>query len=165
MNASVAKRFNISLGTTMVLTNILFLVPQLIWGRKLIGLGTIANMSLVGYTSDFCTMLENKFLPAEMFQTQPYRSITFAIALVLFLISAALYMNADLGLTPADSIPSMISQYSHLPFFAVRMGWDFLMILIGLLAGGKITIGTIILAFTIGPSVAWIGKLMKRTAR
>ena len=44
MNSSVAAKFGISLGTTLVCTNALFLVPEIIWGRKLIGIGTIANM-------------------------------------------------------------------------------------------------------------------------
>ena len=89
-----------------------------------------------------------------------YRSLTFAIALLLFLISAALYMNAGLGLAPFDSIPTMVSSHTHLPFFIVRIIWDFTAILIGVLAGGHLTIGTVILAFTVGPAVSWIGRMM-----
>lgn len=162
MNASVSDRLGIQLGTVMIILNIIQFIPEFIWGRKHIGIGTIANMVLIGYTSDFCTFLENRFIPPEIFTTQPYRTIIFIPALILFLISAALYMNAGLGLSPFDAIPTMFSNHFRLPFFAVRMGWDFIAILIGLIAGGNLTIGTVILAFTVGPAVAWIGNLMKK---
>lgn len=160
MNTSLAVRFELSFGTLMVLSNGIQLIPEIIWGRKLIGIGTVANMTIIGYTSDFCTMLEEKYLPEIIFTSQPYRSLTFAIALLLFLISAALYMNAGLGLAPFDSIPTMVSSHTHLPFFIVRIIWDFTAILIGVLAGGHLTIGTVILAFTVGPAVSWIGRMI-----
>ena len=128
----------------------------------MIGIGTIANMVLIGYISDLCRMLEAEYLPAMLFTAQPYRTLTFSIALLLFLISVALYMNADMGLAPFDSIPQMVASSSRLPFFIIRMLWDFIIILIGVAAGGNLTIGTVILAFTIGPAVSLIGKVMKR---
>ena len=160
MNTSLAVRFGLSFGTLMVISNGIQLIPEIIWGRKLIGIGTVANMTIIGYTSDFCTMLEERYLPEIIFTSQPYRSLTFAIALLLFLFSAALYMNAGLGLAPFDSIPTMVSSYTHLQFFIVRIIWDFTAILIGVLAGGHLTIGTMILAFTVGPAVSWIGRMM-----
>lgn len=160
MNASLSGRFGITFGTTMMLVNLLLFLPELIWGRKLIGLGTIANMTLIGYISDFCRMLETRYLPSSIFQDQPYRVIIFTVALLLFLISVALYMNADMGQVPYDSIPTMISEYRHIPYAPVRIVWDCSVMLIGILAGGHLTIGTVILAFTIGPAVTFIGKLM-----
>ena len=69
-------------------------------------------------------------------------------------------MNADLGLAPFDAIPTMVSRKSKLPFYAVRMAWDALAIIVGVAAGGQLTVGTIILALTVGPSVSWIGRKM-----
>ena len=162
MNASIALRTGISLGTVMVTLNAIQLIAEIIWGRRFIGLGTIVNMAAIGYISDICTMLEERYLPEWLFTAQPYRTATFAIALVFFLISAALYMNSETGLAPYDAIPTIISSSTHLPFFAVRMAWDFLAIAIGVAVGGHLTIGTVILAFTMGPTVAWIGRMMKK---
>ena len=128
MNASAASRLNMSLGSVMLTINAILFIPEIIWGRKMIGIGTIANMTLIGYTSDSCTFLEGKYLPSEIFTAQPYRTITFAIALVLFLVSAALYMNAGLGLAPFDAIPAMASEHIPIPFYALRMAWDFIAI-------------------------------------
>ena len=162
MNSSIATSLTVGLGPVMVCLNIALFIPQLLFGRKMIGVGTLANMTLIGYTSDFCTMLERKYLPEEMFTLQPYRTITFTVSLILFLFFVALYMNSDMGLAPFDSIATIVASASNIPFFIVRMLWDFLVILIGIIAGGKLTIATVILAFTIGPAVSWIGKGIKR---
>lgn len=160
LNASLSYRTGISLGTVMVCTNALLFIAELIWGRQYIGPGTIVNMLCIGYVSDFCTMLWNRFLPQWIFQEQPYRAAVFASALFFFLISVSLYMNSDSGLSPFDAVPKIISKASHIPFFAVRICWDFLAILIGVLADGILTIGTIIIALTIGPAVSMIGRAM-----
>ena len=161
MNSSVAMRTGLSLGIVMVSMNAVQLVAELVWGRHYIGLGTLVNMTAIGFISDFCTYLEEKYLPDFIFTVQPYRTLTFIVALAFFLVSVALYMNADLGQAPFDSISTMVSQHTRLSFTLVRMAWDFLMIIIGIIAGGKLTIGTVALALTIGPSVSFIGKFIK----
>lgn len=162
MNSSLSKHFGISFGNTMVLTNLILFIPELIWGRRLLGLGTIANMTLIGYISDFCRMLETKYIPSAIFQEQPYRSLVFIAALIPFLFFVALYINADMGQAPYDSIPTIISERLHLPFAPVRIIWDCFIILIGIIAGGHLTIATVILAFTIGPAVTFIGRLFNK---
>ena len=164
MNSSIAARTGITLGTVMVSMNAIQLIVQIIWGRRFIGIGTIVNMTVIGYIADFCTMLEESHLPSFLFSLQPYRSLTFAIALIFFLISAALYMNSETGLAPYDAIPTIISSAAHLPFFAVRIAWDLLAIAIGIASGGHLPLGTVILAFTIGPTVSWIGRAMRKEA-
>ncbi len=161
MNNSIASRFNLSFGTTMIVTNAILFIPELIWGRKLIGFGTIANMTLIGYTSDFCTMLENRYLPEEMFTEQPYRVITFIAALATFLFFVSIYMNAGMGQAPFDAVPTMASEKLKLPFKYCRMCWDFLAIIIGMAAGGHLTVATVILAFTVGPTVSFLGKAIR----
>ena len=164
MNSSVAMRTGLSLGIVMVSMNAVQLVAELVWGRHYIGLGTLVNMTAIGFISDFCTYLSSLYVPQYLFHVQPYRTLIFIPSLVFFLLSAALYMNSDTGLAPFDAIPMIVSGKVPLPFFAVRMAWDFLAIAIGLIAGGRLTIGTIIMAFTVGPAVSWIGKLMRGRA-
>lgn len=165
MNLSLAERFGISFGTCMVLANILFFIPEILFEPKLINIGTIANMVLIGYISDFCRVLWSQYLPQFLFTVQPYRTITFFVALLPFLVSVAFYMNADMGLAPYDAIPTIISHRSHLPFLLVRILWDFSAILIGLLAGKRLSFATVVMALTIGPSVTFIGNFMKSLSR
>ena len=162
LNSSLSQRLGISLGPVMVTVNIIMFILQLLWGRRLIGIGTICNMCLIGPTADLCGMLLESLLPPGLLLTQPLRALVFIIALALFLICAALYMNSELGLAPYDALPRMASDLTGLPFAPVRMVWDALAIIIGIAAGGSLTIGTVVLALTLGPAVAAIGRLMRR---
>ncbi len=161
MVLALSKRFGISFGTCVMLVNIFLFIPVVLFERKLINIGTIINMFFVGYICDFCRGLWTRYLPQALFTVQPYRTLTFIIALIPLLISVALYMNANLGLVPYDALPTIISHRSHLPFPVVRIVWDFTAILIGVIAGKHLSIATVILAFAIGPSAAFIGNRMK----
>ena len=150
-NMAISNRIHLTYGTTFLLTNAIMFIPELIFERRLIGLGTVFNMVLVGYISDFCRFLEGKFLPPSIFVQQPSRTIIFILAMIPFLISVALYMNADTGVSPFDAMAIIISHRTRLPFVPVRMGWDFLMIAIGMLLGR-----------TLGPVCGFIGKKLKK---
>ena len=162
MNLALSGRVGLSLGMCMGLSNVLFFVPELLFGRKLIGAGTVANMLLVGLVSDLCRMLEERYLPIWTFERWGSRIGIFMVALVGFLISVALYMNADMGQTPYDAIPTMLSERVHVPYSKVRIAWDSTAALLGVLLGGRLTAGNIVLALTIGPAVGIVGGWMKR---
>ncbi len=161
MNNNISLRTGLSLGTTMVLTNLIYFIPEVIWGRQYIGWGSIANMTLIGYICDFCRFLERRYLPEKIFTDMPYRPLVFAAALLCFLVAAAIYMNADAGLAPFDSIPMIVRDKTGWSYTIVRIAWDFFTIVVGILAGGHLTIATVILALTVGPMVTFIGKKLK----
>ncbi|MBP3204570.1 MAG: hypothetical protein J6M66_04005 [Lachnospiraceae bacterium] len=161
MNLAIAGRSGISLGMCMILSNVLLFVPEVLFGRKLIGAGTLANMVLVGCVSDLCRMWEEMFLPDWIFERMGIRAGIFLFALLGFLISVALYMNADMGQTPYDAIPTMLSRRLRLPYARVRILWDGVAAMLGVLLGSRLTVGNVILALTIGPAVGIVGKWMK----
>lgn len=162
MNLSISESTGISFGTCCLVVNALLFVPVLIFDRSLIHIGTLMNMVLIGYISDFCRMLETKYLPAEWFTAAPVRPILFAITLTAFLIAIALYMNANLGQAPYDAFPTMLSRRLNLPYTPIRIAWDSLSVIIGFTLGRPLTVGVIIMMLAVGPTVTLIGKLLKR---
>lgn len=162
MNASISARSGISLGNTMVIVNILLFIPELIWGRSMIGLGTLANMFCIGYICDLCTWLQDLYLPSVCYTTTSGRIIMFIASLIPFLIFVGFYINANVGVAPFDAIPNMVCAATHLPYAPVRMVHDFLAIAIGFICGKPLAIATPILALTLGPVVQVVGGLIGR---
>ncbi|MCR5675382.1 MAG: hypothetical protein K6G16_06715 [Lachnospiraceae bacterium] len=163
MNRSVARVLGTTLGNWQLILNLLLLLFVFIVNRRLIGFGTIFNMILVGYYADFFCWLWGRILPGSLFTAQPIRSIIFAAALFGFVVSAAIYMNAEAGLAPYDAACKILAGwFSFLPFFITRMACDFLTILIGLLTGGRPTIGIILIALFLGPVITVVGRIMKK---
>lgn len=164
MNLTISSGLGISFGTWQLTLNVALFIFVIAMSRfRYIGIGTIANMICIGYSSDFCRWIWRKLIPETMFSELPGRIIFFLIGLIGFILCCAIYMNYDTGLSPYDAIPCIIRDLlKRVPFAAVRMCWDFGIIGVGCLLGGVPPIGTLILAVLLGPTVSFIGRLMKK---
>lgn len=162
MNFTISGRIHWQFGTWQLVLNLLMFIIVIWKGRHLIGLGTIANMVLIGYVSDFFRWVWSLCIPDSYFTDAPSRYIIFAIALLFFVISAAFYMNSDVGISPYDAIPKMIDErIPKLPYFIIRIVWDYLAVLIGYLFGGKAGIGVLIMAVALGPVISLVGRIFQ----
>lgn len=123
-------------------------------GRR-IGLGTLANMVLVGYSVDFFRWVINSIHPLTG-ETLMVRLMVFAPAMVLFLVVVAFYMVVDLGVGPFDAIPQIIAARAKIPFAPVRMAYDILALLIGWLLGSTVGVVTLVTGFCLGPIISAI---------
>lgn len=160
MNFTISGKIHWQFGTWQLLLNLLMFLLMLWKGRHLIGLGTLANMVLIGYVSDFFRWVWSICIPDAYFTEAPGRYLIFGAALLLFVVSAAFYMNSDVGISPYDAIPKMINEHlPKLPYFIIRIAWDYLAVLIGYLCGGKAGIGVLIMAVALGPVVSLVGKI------
>ncbi len=162
MNLTIARRLGILFGTWQLGLNAAMMVIVIIWGRRYIGFGTIANMVLIGYVADFFGWLWDNHLPAEIFVNMPSRVAIFILAFTFFVVSASFYMNANMGVAPYDAIPMMISTYifKKAPFFIIRICFDLSAIIIGVIFGGIPTIGIILMALFLGPVITGVGKFL-----
>ena len=159
MNLAISKKIGMSLGNWQALLNIILLIFVVMFGCNDIGFGTLANMFLVGYSLDFFSWVWSKVLPDGLFDSMIVRILVLIPALIFFIISAAVYMDVKLGTAPYDSIPFIFARwFKNIPFKYVRMGFDFSVILISVIFGGKFGIVTVLMAFTLGPVITYIGK-------
>ena len=162
MNLSLSTKLHLSYGTWSVLINIVLLLIVFFSSPEKIGPGTLFNMVLIGYISDFCRYIWGKILPANFFTNPATRIPVFLFGLICFIFCAAVYMNADMGVAPYDALPMIVQERlcPKFPFRIVRMTYDFLAILIGCLSGGHPGIGIILMALLLGSAVTMVGKHM-----
>lgn len=163
MNNSIAMTLGMTLGNWQALLNIILLIFVVLFGGRNLGFGTIANMFLVGYSIDFFNWVWNHILPSDAFDSWTVRIVILVPALLLFILAAAVYMEVDMGTAPYDAVPYIIStKFKKIPFRIIRMAYDFLVILVGLVFGGKIQIVTVLMALLLGPVISWVGTKLKR---
>lgn len=163
MNRAIAAKIHMSLGNWQALLNLILLVVVLIFGARNFGFGSLLNMFLIGYTIDFCLELWNRYLPAEWFQNLGTRIAILIPAIILFAISAAVYMDIDMGTAPYDAIPYLFSvRMPNVPFRTIRMVFDLTVTLIGWALGGKPGIITILIILMLGPTVSWMGEWLEK---
>ena len=162
MNLTLSKFFGISFGNWQLLLNSVLFILVILFGRKFIGFGTIANMVFIGYIADFFCWLWARTIPEHYFTDMPSRAVIFALALFLFIISVSFYINANMGVSPYDAMPQILSErvLKKIPFAVIRIAYDFLVILIGVLFGGTPNIGIVLMALFLGPIITVVGKFL-----
>ena len=164
MNWTISEKLHILFGTWQLLLNAVLFIFVILFGRNQIGFGTIANMVFIGYIVNFFKWVWEKTIPEYYFTEMPYRGAIFALALLCFIISVSFYINANMGVAPYDAIPQIISErvFKKVPFAVIRICFDFLVILIGVLFGGKPNIGIVLMALFLGPVITVVGKFLNK---
>lgn len=151
LNLRLAELVGLSFSIENVLMNLFLFVPQLIWGRRYIGLGTIVNSLCIGFvvtaTGDVLTAA---FGSAD---TLPLQLLWVAVGVLVVALGCSLYQTADLGVAPYDSLSLMLADRLPVPYFGCRVFTDALCAVIAWLLGGLIGLGTLICAFGLGPFV------------
>lgn len=161
LNLAVSSRLHMSLGNWQALFNSFLFIFVIIFGKEHIGFGTIANMFLVGYSLDFFSWIWSQILPEGLFDSMVVRIIVLILALTVFVFSAAVYMDMKLGTSPYDAISFIIaSRQKAVPFKLVRIIYDVVVIIAAWLLGSKIGAVTILMGFTLGPVIGYVGGLL-----
>jgi uncharacterized membrane protein YczE len=172
MNLNIASALGWGLGNTEVLVYGLMLIFTFIFGAQMIGFGTLANMILIGYVVDLCRWIWPNIGFADFIagSSSAIRILIFAITLICFVIVAAIYINAQMGVAPYDAMPQIISDWiPKVPFFVIRILFDLAAVLIGVIFG-KLNpegvqgsaIGSIVMSFMLGPVISLVGKPLKK---
>lgn len=134
----------------------LLIVILLLREGRCIGLGSLANMVLVGYSRDFFKPIVEFLLPGEV-ESLLLRGAVFLPTMVLFLVAVAFYMVVDLGTSPYDAMSQIISRrLPKVPFALVRIYYDILVTVIGFLLGGQVGVFTVLSCFFLGPVISAI---------
>lgn len=152
----------IDYGTLYVFVNAVLLILVIFLDRKLVGLGTVVNLFLVGYLAEFVNSGLAKVFPSGSIGP---RIICLIIGVLMLSFSAALYMPADMGVSTYDAIAMVMADKWHiLQFKYDRIITDFVCVALGVtlyyFSGQPIksvlavvNIGTIITAFFMGPLI------------
>lgn len=91
MNLAISEKIGVSFGTWQAGLNTVLFLLVLLFGRRYIGVGTFANMLLVGYICDFFSWIWSLALPADFFAPLLTRVLVAVPALGLFVLAAAVY--------------------------------------------------------------------------
>lgn len=157
MNLELSNALGIGFGNWEVILNVIMFVPVLFLGRKQMGIGTIFNMVLVGYSVEFFSWLWRHISFDTAIDTMTARLILMIPSLLIFVASAATYMSSDLGTAPYDALPLIISErLPKVPFRLIRFAWDAAAVVVGAAFGGRVRIVTVLMVLFIGQTVTFV---------
>lgn len=158
MNLGISRVIGMSFGTWQMLLNAMLLLLVIRYDPQKIGVGTIMNMVLVGYTAEFF-MGVFAGMPALHAMPLGMRLLLFVPTMALFLLVASIYMAADVGVVPYDAVPMILAaRTKKMSFRAVRMCWDVGALAIGFTLGATVGLVTLVTGFGLGPVIDAVGK-------
>jgi uncharacterized protein len=113
------------------------------------GLGTIANMLLVGFFLDALLWLD--IVPVV--GPYPLRVLLLLGSILTIGVATALYIKAGFGAGPRDSFMLAMTRRGGWPVGRVRWLMEVSAVMLGILLGGRFGVGTLIFATLVGFSV------------
>ena len=145
-HAGVVAHLPLSFGTVVVIVGAFVL---LLWIplRQAPGLGTVANVVLIGVATDVTLALIHT--PSDVFA----RAALLLGGIALNGLAGALYIGAQLGPGPRDGLMTGLTARTGLPLRLVRTSIEVTVLVTGFLMGGTVGLGTVLYAVGIGPIV------------
>ena len=152
------NKFGFTIGTWSIISGFLLLLISSIFNKAWPKIGAFLNMLFLGLFID----LFNLILPS--IASLAGATIAFIIGVVLIGYGIGLYVSADFGAGPRDSFMLLIVERTGWSIPLVRNGIEVLIFLLGWMLGGPVGIGTVLIAFGLGPilgfSIPQCKKLM-----
>lgn len=142
-------QFGLSIGSWSIITGFLLLTISSIAMKGLPKIGALLNMFLLGLFIDlFIWLLPNiySFIGAVF---------AFILGVVLIGYGIGLYVSADLGSGPRDSVMIMIVDKTGWSIKWVRNAMEVIVLILGFTLGGPVGFGTVIIAFFLGPILGY----------
>lgn len=140
----VARWLPLTFGGVVIVTGVLVL---LLWAplRQRPGLGTVANVVVIGLASDATLAL------LERPDGLAARSGLMVAGIVLNGLAGALYIGAQLGPGPRDGLMTGIVRRTGWSVRVVRTSIELSVLALGFALGGVVGVGTVLYALAIGP--------------
>ena len=162
LHSGFIRHVPITLGQAVVLFSFVVL---LLWIplREVPGLGTISNAIVVGVAADLTLSL------LERPDGLALRITFLVVGIVLNALATAMYIGPQFGRGPRDGLMTGLARRTGGSLRLIRTGLEVSVVVIGLLLGGALGIGTVAYALAIGPLSqlmlpAWIVPVGDRPA-
>lgn len=149
----VSTRLPLTLGRAIQVGG-LFMILLALLLKTYPGIGTILHMFFMGFFID----LINPLIPEIHFLANQVAVL--ACGTVIFSIGSALYINADHGVGPKDSMVLGICKKTGRSIRLIYNAMEIMALSVGYFLGGPVGIGTIAVALSVGPIIQFFLKFL-----
>lgn len=160
LHGGLAKRLDAPFGRTSIGVSIVVLVIALA-ARVRPGVGTVLNVLVIGAVID--VLLAMSLLDGLGDGPLVLRLLATAAGILSVAFGSALYLGAHLGPGPRDGLMVAIHQRTGWRVGTARAALECVVLVIGVLLGGPVGIGTVAFALGIGPAVQLAFRLLHQT--
>lgn len=152
LHIGLVKNFGLTVGMWSIILGLIILAIDAVISKRLPKLGTYLDMFLAGIFIDiFLYVLPDAHGWFEQI-------LAFALGLLLLGFGCGMYMVANLGVGPRDTLMLLLVQRLGWSVNRARTTMEVSVAVIGFLLGGPVGLGTLLMAFGLGAIVQWALK-------
>jgi uncharacterized membrane protein YczE len=163
---SFFSHWGISFGSTFSILCVVILSVSLIFDRSKIGIGTVINMFIPGYISEFPIFLLN-LIPATGAALLIIRITGMLAGIIIICFGTGIYFNTNVGTSPYDAVALIMSdrlnKTKQYRFF--RIGTDIICLILGIILGSIPGIATVLMVCAAGPLMSFFRNLVYRRGK
>lgn len=143
----ISRTFHISIGMASLIVAIIMIVFSFFYDRSQIHIGTIIYQLVYSLCVDL-------FANAHVYSTHLWvNALIMLLGVMLFAVGTGVYAAASLGRGSYEALTFSLAEKNGWQVKAVRMILDIVMVLTGVLLGGKFGICTIVTIIISGPVI------------
>ena len=162
LHIGLQKNLGLTVGMWSIILGLLILAVDSFFTKRLPKVGTYLDMFLAGIFIDIFLLV----LPDA--NTLLEQILAFIVGVVLLGFGCGMYMVANLGVGPRDTLMLLLVHRLGWSVNRARTTMEVTVAVLGFVLGGPVGIGTVFMAFGLGPVVQWAlkwnGKLFHRAA-
>lgn len=146
LHVGLFLQFGLTIGTWNIVAGLFILTLSAFITRSIPQFGAFLNMILVGFFIDMYMLLPFMQTPSFLIG----KILMFAVGLILSAYGMGIYISAQLGAGPRDSLMLAITSKTGWKVGYVRNVMEILAFMAGWLIGGPLFWGTVVISFTLG---------------
>lgn len=135
----------IPFGWIIQIVGVIILIGSIIFVKVKVGIGTLLNVAIIGPLI-YQIGIINTFEPNTIIE----KVILFTLGLLMMTFGRSLYISANLGSGPRDGLFVGISRITKINVKYVKPMVEFVALVIGVLLGAKVGVGTMIVIVSSG---------------
>ena len=152
----ISRTFHISIGMASLIVAIIMIVFSFFYDRSQIHIGTIIYQLVYSLCVDL-------FANAHVYSTHLWvNALIMLLGVMLFAVGTGVYAAASLGRGSYEALTFSLAEKNGWQVKAVRMILDIVMVLTGVLLGGKFGICTIVTIIISGPVIQFTASKTKK---
>lgn len=152
----ISRTFHISIGMASLIVAIIMIVFSFFYDRSQIHIGTIIYQLVYSLCIDL-------FANAHVYSTHLWvNALIMLLGVMLFAVGTGVYAAASLGRGSYEALTFSLAEKNGWQVKAVRMILDIVMVLTGVLLGGKFGICTIVTIIISGPIIQFTASKAKK---
>ena len=144
----IAETFHLSIGMASFVVAVGMILFALIYDKSQIHIGTVLYQIVYSTCVDVFATWFNFFI--------------MLLGVILFAVGTGLYASASLGRGSYEAVTFALAEKNNWQVKIVRIALDILVVIIGVLLGGKFGICTIITVIISGPIIQFVNAKAKR---